>query len=55
MKIVPITMNACAQDIHILTCAEHTSTTLPVDETQKHDCEHQDKGTDQIWNFRDVM
>ena len=54
MKTIPIIVNACAQDILILTCAEHTSITSPVDETQTYDCEHQDKGTDQIWNFRDV-
>ena len=40
MKISPITMNACAQEILILTCTEHASTTSPVDETQKYDDEH---------------
>ena len=37
-KIVPITVNTCAQEILILTCTEHASTTSPVDETQKDDC-----------------
>ena len=49
-RYVPI---ACAWEILVLTHTEHSSTTLPVNETQKYDCEHQDKGTDQIWNFRD--
>ena len=53
IKIVPITVNACsAQDILILTCTEHASTTSPVDESQKYDYEH--KGTDEIWNLMDV-
>ena len=47
-------MNACAQEILILTGTEHASTTSPVKETQKYDCEDQDKGTDQVWNFMDV-
>ena len=54
MKIIPITVNAYAQEILILTCTEHASTISPVDETQKYDYEHQDNGTDQVWNFRDV-
>ena len=29
------TENACAQETLILTCAEHASTTSPVNETQK--------------------
>ena len=33
-----ITVNACAQDILILRCTEHASTTSPVNETQKYDC-----------------
>ena len=41
-------MNACAQEILILTGTEHASTTSPVKETQKYDCEDQDKGTDQV-------
>ena len=38
MCTVPITVNAYAQDILILTYAEYASTTSPVDETQKYDC-----------------
>ena len=45
----------CAQEILILTCTEHASTTSPVYEAQRYDYEHQDKGTDPVWNFRDVM
>ena len=33
-----ITVNVCAQDILILSCTEHASTTSPVDKTQKYDC-----------------
>ena len=49
-RYVPI---ACAWELLILTHTEHASTTSPVNKTQKYDCKHQDKGTDQIWNFRD--
>ena len=47
-RYVPITVNACAWEILILTCTEHASTTSPVNETQKCDCQNQDKGTDQV-------
>ena len=55
MKIAPITVNACAQDILILRCTEYASTTSPVNETQKYDYYHQDKGTVQVWKFRNDM
>ena len=38
-----------------LTCTEHTSTMLPVIETQDCDYLHRVKGADQIWSFRDDM
>ena len=37
----------------IHTCTEHSSITPPVNETQEYDYQYQDKGTDQVWNFRD--
>ena len=37
----------------ILVCTEHTSTTSPVDGTQKCDYWHEIKSTDQVWDFRD--
>ena len=52
-RYVPIAVNSCARDILILTSTEHTSTTSPVNETKKDDCQHKDKGIDQVWNFRD--
>ena len=57
MKIIPIIVNVltCAQEILILTCTEHASTTSPVYEAQRYDYEHQDKGTDPVWSFRDIM
>ena len=36
-----------------LVCTEHTSITSPVDGTQKCDYWHEDKSTDQVWDFRD--
>ena len=51
-RYVPIAVNARAREILILTSTEHTSTTSTVNKT-KDDCQHKDKGADQIWNFRD--
>ena len=53
MKCVPFAINViiCLCEMPFLTCTEHTSTTLPVNETQDYDCQQQDKRTDQIWNF----
>ena len=40
-------------DMLTLICTEHTSTTPPVNETDYCDFKHEDKGTDQVLNFRD--
>ena len=40
-------------DMLTLVCTEHTSTTSPVDGTQKYDYWHEVKSTDQVWDFRD--
>ena len=47
------TVNACAQVILILRCTEHASTTLPVDDNMIVNI--LDKGTVQVWKFRDDM
>ena len=39
------------RNILTLVCTEHTSTTSPVDGTQRY---HYWKSTDQVWDFRDV-
>ena len=43
-------MHIC--EMLFLTCTEHTSTVSPVSEALDYDYWHQDKGTDQVWNFR---
>ena len=53
MKFVPFALNVCLCEMLFLTCTEHTSTKLPVSETQDYDYYHQVKGADQIWNFID--
>ena len=53
MKCVHLAVNVCICEMLFLTCTEHTSTTSPVTEAQDYDYQHQDKGTDQIWSFRD--
>ena len=35
-----------------LTCTDHISTMSPVSDTQDYDYLQQNKGIDQIWNFR---
>ena len=52
-ECVPFAVNVCICEMLFLTRTEHTSTTSPVNEAQEYDYQHQDKGTDQIWNFRD--
>ena len=42
----------CTIEMLFLTCTEHTSTVLPVSETQDYDYLIQVKGTDQTWSFR---
>ena len=39
----------------MLTCMKHTPTVSPVNETQDFDYWHQNKGTDQVWCFMDVV
>ena len=53
MKCVSFTVNVCICDMLFLTCTEHTSTMSPVSESQDYDCQHQNKGIDQIRNSRD--
>ena len=53
MKCVHLTVYVCKCEMLILTCTEHTSTTWPVNEAQDYGYQHQDKGTNLIWNFRD--
>ncbi len=35
----------------ILTCTGHTTTMSPVNETQRYDYQHQNKGSVQVWSF----
>ena len=37
MKYVPFAINVCICEMLFLTCTEHTSTTLPVNESQDYD------------------
>ena len=55
MKCVPFAVNVSIIlcEMFFLTCTEHTSTMLPVNEALDYDYQHQDKGTEQIWSFRD--
>ena len=39
----------------ILTCMAHTPTMSPVNESHDYDHLHQNKGTDQVWCFMDVV
>ena len=55
MKCVPFAVNVCLCEMLFLTCSEHTSTMLPVNESQDYDHYHQVKGADQIWSVRDAM
>ena len=52
MRCVPFAVNVCIREMLFLICTEHTSTVLPVSETQDYDYLIQIKGTDQIWSFR---
>ena len=54
VKCVHFTINLCEEVLLIYTEFEHTSVTLPVNETLNYDY-HQDKGTDRIWNCRHAV
>ena len=52
MRCVPFAVNICIREMLFLTCTEHTSTVLPVSETQDYDYLIQVKGAVIIWTFR---
>ena len=52
MRCVLFAVNVCIREMLFLICTEHTSTVLPVSETQDYDYLIQVKGTDQTWSFR---
>ena len=46
--------NVCTCEMLFLACIKkHTSTMSPVNEAQNYEYYHQNKGIQQIWNFRD--
>ena len=52
MRCVPFAVNICIREMLLLTFIEHTSTVLPVSETQDYDYLIQVKGAVIIWTFR---
>ena len=56
MKCVQLAITD-VQYVQYVKCShsEHTSTTLPIDGTQEYDYWHEDKSTDQVWDFRDCV
>ena len=52
MRCVPFAVNICIREMLLLTFTEHTSTVLPVSETQDYDYLIQVKGAVIIWTFR---